>query len=820
MSVLLSWLRTAARAFTRSPAHSWSVAATLAVGIAFASATGVIARAIAFAGLPVRDAERVVVMWGVDGAGSFTHLPLAPLDVPPLADAMRGVATVAWGDYDGASAWDFRATDGASAPLRLRGTLAGGNYFELLGARPVLGRTLRQDDDVIGAERVIVLSHSAWRRHFGGDSSIVGRMFDGVQQGTRYTVIGVMPPGLDVPRGVEFWTAFSPTAARNGSLADSPWNVDVFARLEPGATAEQARQVLERYYQTLGANGKTPYRGATATVRTLPDLVTGDVRPVFAALAAAAVLVLLVTGVNVSGLLLLRATSRRRELAVRAAIGAARRRLVRELIVEHAMLATVGGLLGAMLAAALVRAFVRLAPPELPRVGDLVVDWSLLLFVVAVTAVIVLIVGVAPALAASRVAPATVLGGARSGAGGARADVRTRRFLVAAQVAMALVVLIGASLLGRSLLQLTALDLGMSASDELSIVELVPPAPESAAPAAEGSEPSRLVRWRSTLDAITSRLASTPGIVAVAPVTSPPFTSGWKGMIGAVGAPSDDSARRPYLNMELTDEHFLRSTGLALLRGRWLAGSDREDAPKVVVLSEGAARALFPGRDALGERVRLWGDAEGTVIGIVADTRYREFLEPGPAIYFPHRQFAAGVSFLLLRSTGDAASVASAVRSVVASVAPSVLVQERGSMRQLLSTPLARPRVLAAVLASYAIVVVVLAVAGLYTVIAGSVINRRREFGVRAALGATPASLMSLVLGEGMQLTVAGAAVGLLIALGASRALRALLHGVAPGDPTSFGASAMAMMVVCGAAVLVPAWRAGRADPARELRTE
>lgn len=816
----MTLLRTIARSLTRNPAHAWTVAATLAVGIAFASATGVIARAIAFGGLPVRDAERVVVMWGIDGAGSFTHLPLAPLDVPPLAEAMRGVATIAAGDYDGASAWVFRSTDGNQAPLRLRGTLAGGNYFELLGARPALGRTLRPDDDVIGAERVMVLSHSAWRAHFGGDPSVIGRSFDGVQQGARYTIVGVMPPGLDVPRGVEFWTAFAPTAARNGSLADSPWGVDVFARLAPGATAEQARQVLERYYQTLGANGKTPFRGATATVRTLPDLVTGDVRPVFAALAAAAVLVLLVTGVNVSGLLLLRATSRRRELAVRAAIGAARARLLRELVVEHATLAIAGGVLGAALSVALVKAFVRLAPSELPRVGDLGIDWSLLFMVVAVTAIIVLVVGVAPAIAASRVMPASVLGGARSSASGSTADVRVRRVLVAAQVAMALVVLVGASLLGRSLLQLNALDLGMSAADQLSAFELVPPAPESAAPAANGSDASRLTRWRGTLAEITAQLASTPGFVAVAPVTSPPFTTGWKGMIGAVGTPASDSARRPYLNMELTDEHYLQATGVRLTRGRWLAASDREKAPQVVVLSESAARALFPGRDALGERVQLWGESQGTVVGIVADSRYREFLEPGPTIYFPHRQFDAGVSFLLVRTAGDATSTTATVRNVVSAVAPAVLVQERGSIRDLLSSPLARPRVLSAVLSTYAIVVVILAVAGLYTVVAGSVVNRRREFGVRAALGATPASLLSLVLGEGMQLTIVGALAGLLVALGASRALRALLYGVAPNDPLSLAASAVSMLVVCGAAVLLPAWRAGRADPARELRAE
>ena len=768
----------------------------------------------------MRDAERVVVMWGIDAAGSFTHLPLAPLDLPQLAQRMAGVATVAAGDYNGATPWDFRLREASSRPLRLRSTLVGGNYFELLGVTPIIGRAVRPDDDVIGATRVMVLSHSAWRTRFGGDSAVLGRSLDAVQQGVPYTIVGVMPPGLDVPRGVDFWTAFAPTAARNGSLEGSRWNVDVVARFAPGATAEQARQVLEGYYRTLGASGRTPYRGATATVRTLPQLITGDVRPVFAALSAAAALVLLVTGVNASGLLLLRAASRRREFAVRAAIGGSRGRLAREILTEHLMLAIVGGGLGAVLAATLVRGFVRLAPSELPRIGDLTVDWTLVLAVTAATALVVLIMGVAPALSASRAQPATVLSGARPGAGGGYGDVRTRRALVAAQVAMALVVLVGASLLGRNLMQLNALGLGMSAADHLTIVELVPPAPDNAAPGAANDRTLQLGRWRETLDGITTRLAAAPGIVAVAPVTAPPFADGWDGLVSAAGTPADDSSRRPYLNMELTNQDYLRATGIALIRGRWIAESDREDSPVVVALSDRAARTLFPDREALGERVNLWEGRQGTVIGIVADSRYREFLEPRPTIYFPHRQFDAGVSFLAVRSAGDPANVVPTIRRVVAATAPSVLLQERGTMRALLAGPLARPRVLAAVMASYALIVVALAIAGLYGVVAGSVATRRREFGVRAALGATPAALTTLVLGEGLVVALLGAVVGLLVALAGSGWMRAVLYGVAPSDPFTLAAATIAILTVCAMAVALPAWRAGRVDPATELRGE
>ncbi|MEO7963189.1 MAG: ABC transporter permease, partial [Gemmatimonadaceae bacterium] len=655
-----------------------------ALGIGLASATGVVARAIAFAGLPVRDADRVVVLWGVDRAASFTHLPLAPKDMSPLSVAMRGVATVTASDYNGAYAWVFRAPNDAT-PLRMRGTLAGGEFFDVLGTRPQLGRALRPEDDVIGAPRVIVLSDHAWRTYFGGDRSAIGRALFALQQGVSYTIVGVMPPGLDMPRGVEFWTAFAPTAARNGSLDNSPWGVHVVARLAPNATAEQVRLVMNSYYATLAREGQSVFAGAHATSRSLQELVVGDVRPAFIALAAAAAVVLLVTCGNVAGLLLVRAGARRRELAVRAAIGAGRARIVGELLAEHALLAVGGGVVGTVLAAGMVRIFSVLAPAELPRIAEVGINCSLLIGVLMVTTLVVLVAGLAPALVAARVAPARVLGGAREGAGGRTGDARLRRALVGAQVALSLVVLAGASLVGRSLARLTSLDLGIPSADNLAFVELIPPFNASASSAKAKDEKAERERWRATQEGVMERLRATPGIAAIAPVAATPYAGpgGWDGRLQADDAAPDDSARRPYLNMEITNAEYLRVTGVSLLAGRWITDADRENSPPVVVLSARAARALFPSGSAVGRRVKAWSDTLATVVGVVGDTRYREFVEPRTTVYIPFRQFDMGASYFAVRTQGTPTGVAESVRRALAEINPDILVRESGTMRSL-----------------------------------------------------------------------------------------------------------------------------------------
>ncbi len=801
---------------------SWSIILTLGLGIGLAAATGVVARAVAFDGLPVRDGDRVLMLWGVDRAGSFSHLPLRPTDVASLTERMRGVADVAAADYNGATAWPFHSPSGSGAPLRLRGTLAGGRYFDVLGAVPVLGRALRLEDDVIGAERVMVLSHAAWRRHFGGDRRVIGRSLKSVIFGATYTIVGVMPPGLDVPRGVEFWTAFTPSAAVGGSLERSPWAVDVLARIAPGGTPGRVEEVLTSFYASLANKGQAQYAGARATSRTVAALVTGDVRAAFGVLAATAALVLVVTCGNVGGLLLLQASGRRRELALRAALGASRAALLSTLAARHAVLALAGGAVGLLVAIFAVRTFARLAPRELPRVEDLAVDWRLFAALTVVTALVVLVVGVGSALSATRVAPAAVLGGAPLGAGGTPRDVRARRLLVGGQVALALVVLSSASLVGRSLANLTTLDLGISAPDRLAFVELIPSAGWDDAPGATVDPASRRARWDALQDEILTRVAAIPGVVGVTPVVHEAYagSAGWDARLEAVGASTNDSTRRPYLNMEITNEDYLRVTGGTLVRGRWITRGDREGGDRIIVLSDGAARSLFPGEDPIGRRVRLWGEVTATVVGLVRDTRFRDHREARATFYLPHRQFDGAAAFLAVRTDVDPAGVVMAIRQVMSSLAPGLVVQDHGTLQTRLAEPLARPRLLAAVLGGFATVVVLLALAGVYTIVAGSVAARRREFGVRSALGATPQRMLGLVMGEGGRIAALGASVGVLLSLWGGRLLESLLYGVAPTDPATLGVSTVAVLLLCAIAVAPSAWRAAVVDPARELRGE
>jgi predicted permease len=803
----------------RSWVFTSTVVFTLGVGIALAAATGVIARAIAFAGLPVHDAERVVVLWGSDRAGSFTHLPLSPIDIGPLATAMRGVATVAASDYNGAYDWTFTSGLDGATPIRMRGTLAGGAMFDVFGVRALRGRLLRAEDDVVGGARVMAISERAWRTTFGGDEGVIGRVLSSPRYGASYTVVGVAPSGLDYPRGVDFWTALAPTAAINGSLAASPWNIDVVARLAPGATAEQARQVVQAYCAGLARDGRKVYDGARASVRTLPELVSGDVRPVFGAFGIAAFLGLLVTCGNVVSLFLVPASQRQRELVVRTALGAGRRRLMRDLLGEVSVLAVAGGTLGVLGAAAVLRLFVALAPATIPRLHQVTLDASLLAAVVSVTVVVVAVVGLAPALVAARTDPASVRGTSREAVGIHSANARVRRPVVAAQVAMALVVTIGAIQGMRSLMRQRALDLGLARAGSLAFVELTFP---YAGEVPRNRQAEALEGWRAAMESIMDRVRATPGIAGVAPITAAPFAGpgGWDGQVGPADLALGDSARRPYLNMEITNADYLSVTGVPLRQGRWITADDRDSSPRVVVFSEGAARLLFPDRDAVGQRVALWAGLTATVVGIAGDTRFREFLLPRPTVYFPFRQFDNATLHLAVRSAMEPQQAVGEVRRAVSGVNPGVLVHDAGTMNRYMDQALARPRLLAVVLMSYGAVIILLAITGLYAVVAGGVVARRREFGVRAALGATPRLLHAMVLREGLRVVLPGAVAGLGIAFFISRWSASLFYGIAPADVVTPTVSTVALMGLCALAITVPAWRASRANPARVLRSE
>lgn len=809
----LADLRLSLRGARRAPGFAAAVVGTLALGIGLAAAMGAIARAIAFDALPVRDQARVVVLWGEQPRRSFAHLPLALADAQEFARASRTMTDVAGVDYNGAWEWTFRSE---GVPARYRGSLVGGAWFRMLGVVPLVGRTLRPEDDVEGAPRVMVIGEGLWRRDFGGDPGVVGRTLVSHTFGTPYTIVGVVPSGLDVPRGAEFWTPVAATTMQGGRS----WSaVDVYGRLRPGATAEQARAEYTafRRARARSATDVAATADLVGTVRTLGTHVVGDVRPALAAVAAAALLVLAIACVNVAGLLLLRTARRHQELAVRAAIGAGAPRLVRQLLVEHGALAVLGGALGAGVAALAVRAFVALAPAELPRLGEVRVDGALLALATLATGAVVLLVGLVPALGAGRVPVADALRRQGRGVFGGRGAGRARRALVAVQVALALVVLAGAGLVTRSLARLQRVELGFAGGESVAVLPLA-----RAAAADEARGGARYVRDRT--ERLLARVRATPGVVDAATVTNLPFsgTGGWDGLMEAEGRAAADSASMPWLNMESTGASYLRTMGVALLRGRFLADADREGAAPVVVLSASAARRIWPGQDAIGRRLRFAGGDTlwRTVVGVVADTRYRDLVDPRPSIYFPYRQFPQPPEVLAVRTVGDAARLVPALRAAVAEAAPDVLLGGGGTMTSLLGRPLARPRLTAALLSTFAAIALVLTAVGLFGVVAASVAQRDREFGVRSALGARPRELARLALGEGLALAAVGAGVGLAATLGATRLLASSLYEITPTDPPTLAATAALLLAVCAAACLVPARRAARVDPATVLRGE
>ncbi|MFN2563520.1 MAG: ABC transporter permease [Gemmatimonadaceae bacterium] len=792
----------AVRSLRRRPGFTLLAASVLAAGIGTSTAIATVYSTVLLRRLPVRDQDRIVVMWGEHRARNFAHMPLKLEGFRAFRTQSRALSDAAAVDYNGA--WPRLLRDRGN-PVQLRGIPVSGDFFRVLGTRAFIGRTFSTQDDVPGAAGAIVISHAAWQNRFGRDPAVIGRTLQSVITGKSFTIVGVMPAGFEYPRGTEFWAPIVPTSLSAG-------DVDVIGRLADGATLENARDELSRFFREDGRSEIE--RGASGVARSLPELVLGDVRPVLRMLAAAVGLLLIVSCVNVANLLLIRGVERMREVAVRSALGAGRSRLVRQLLTESALLAAVAGALGALLAVMAIRGLVALAPAELPRVAELRVG-SAVLWAAAITLAVTVLFGLAPALWVARRGTGAALVGATRWGTEARSARLTKDLLVGGQVALAVLVLTGAGLVTRTLLQLQRLDVGF-APDRLLVAELGWPADKY----------DNARRGIALYDALVPAVQHLPGVVSTSPLLTTPFsgTGGWDGLF----VPEDQSAAaqagNPWLNVEVGSPTYFTTMGIPLHRGRLFTDADREGAARVLVVSEGTARALWPGRDAVGKRLKLGprGAEWWTVIGVVADTRYREFTTPRPTVYFPLRQipFPYPPTMLVVRTRGDPAAIVPALRRTIAAIDPDVVLAKASPMARLLDKPLAQPRLNALLLTFFAAIVLVLAAAGLYGVLAWTVRQRTRELGIRIALGADPRRVRRLVLRRGMGITAAGVAAGLLGALVATRALRALLFEVSPADPLTFvGAGAVIALVAMGAS-LVPARRATRVDPVVALRAE
>jgi putative ABC transport system permease protein len=801
MDSLWRTVRVGFRSLRRTPGFSVTAVLTLAIGIGLSTAVFTVAEALLIRRFPVADQDRIVLLWGETADGRFKNFPLDYTDVRRFVGASRSLQRAAYLQFEQTWPTTFRDGDRIST---LRQSLVSGDFFSVLGARPALGRALTPDDDLAGAAPVAVLSWTAWQRQFGGDRGVLGKRLTLHGSRVAFSIVGVMPQGLDYPRGVDFWAPIVPSTA---PTALPLMAYDVIGRLAPGATPATARTEISSFFR---ASGDAFMREVRGVVHTLPSLIIGDTRPAVIVFAAAVALLLLITCVNVATLLLVRGLGRAREIAVRTALGATRPQLVKQLLIENVVLALAGGAVGVALAFAVVRVFVAVAPPDLPRLDEIHVSSTALLGAVSITALALVVFAIAPAVLTSRVALVRMLrSGVRETA--SRRSRLTTESLVAAQLALAVVVLSAAGLIGRTLLELQRADLALDSS-RLLVASL-----------AISDQYGSVARQTAMLEAVDARLKVTPGVTELSPVVAVPFTRGWDGRPKAEGQSEQDAATNPMLNMEVVGDRYFDALGTPVLRGRTFTAADRQGASPVVMLSESAARAYWPTGDPIGKRlVGFEKDQFLTVVGVVPDTRFRDLRDPRATIYFPLRQstFPFVPLSLVIRTTGDPASVVPSVRRAVEEAAPGVLVSNAAPFETFLTQPLAQPRLNALLLGVFAGAAVALAAIGLFGVMMTMVRQRTRELGVRMALGATAADLRSLVMGRGLLIAASGAAAGLIGALATNRLLSAMLYEVSPTDALTLTLVAGLLLCVAAVATLIPARSSTRIDPVVALRAD
>src|SRR5690242_2222321 len=529
-------VRASVRALTRSPQFAVTAGVILALGIGLSTAVFTVSDALLLRKLPVRDQDRIVTLWGEKRDGSISNWPLDLRETRAFAHRARTMVDVGYTAYEGA--WPVAIREGDEL-TRLRRALVSGNYFTVLGSRPVLGRALRPEDDVVGAAPVAVISYPIWRRVFGGDPNVIGKPLVLEEFALRYRIVGVMPQGLEYPAGADFWAPFVPARVSSETDTTAYTALDLVARLAPNATAASAAAELTTFYTHQGASPMS--RELRGVAHTLPGVILGDARPAVLVFAAAAALLLLIACMNVANLLLVRGLGRTREIAVRVALGASRSQIVAQLLGENIIVALVGGAAGVGVAILAVKGFVAFAPADIPLLGRVELDATALGAAFVITTVATLVFGLAPAILATRADAHEVL---RSGtrASASRRSRRTREALVAAQVALAVLLLSAASLVGESLLNLAHARLAFDAS-HLIVAEL----------AIRYDEYGTTDKQVALIRELVTQLRATPGVSGVSPMVAMPFsgTGGWTGRGRLEGQSAVDAARNPMFNMDV-----------------------------------------------------------------------------------------------------------------------------------------------------------------------------------------------------------------------------------------------------------------------------
>ena len=805
METLLQDLRYSLRNLVRQPGFAMTAIVTLALGIGATTAIFSVVNAIVLRPLPYPDADRVVAL-----ANFYTTTGVRSLSIsaPDFRD-WRAQS----GSFDPLVYYRDDETSVAVAENADYGTVVRitPGFFDVLGVRAQMGRLLSPSEETPGGPLAIVITDAFWRRQFNASPQALGstvRFRD-----RTYDIVGVLPPGFRFSARADIYHA---AWVIPESPSRSAHNYRVIGRLRDGVTLEQANAEMIGIARRL--EQEYPTSNAEKSVRVVPlqEILVGGSRATLYVLLAAVAFVLLIACANVANLLLARATVRGREMVVRAAVGAARARLVRQLLTESAVLGLLAGVGGVLLAGVGVAALVALAPPDLPRLDEIAIDRTALGFALLISLASSVIFGLAPAVQVSRV---QLVEGLRQGGKGSALGARSgwaRNAFVIAEVALAVVLVVGAGLLGRSLLALAAVDMGFSPERLLVMRTAVPVSSAQEAPRATAF-------YRDLLP----ELRVVPGVIALAGVTSLPTAVRSNGGYWIQGgpAPEQQGIRSPQAIFNVVTPDYFRAMRIPVKRGRDFHDGDRRDAPLVAIVNEALVRASFPSEDPLGRTVRAGLDTlePMTIVGVVADVRtWGPSRSAQAEIYMPYEQHPGPATALTLVARTDASdplALTETMRRKIRERNPEVPVKAE-TMEMTLQTASATPRFRTFLLVVFAVVALLLAVAGIYGVMAYSVNQRVPEIGVRVALGASPGDILKMIVGQGARLAAVGLALGIALALAASRLLEGLLFGVTARDPLILAAVTMLVAAAALGACYIPGRRALRVEPMIALRSE
>lgn len=784
---------------------------TLAIAIGLATAMAAIVDGVLLRPLPVLDEGRVVII--EKRAPSDPSLrPFAVLDLLALQQEHGAFAQVAGVQYDGAFPYPMRDGDRVRS---VTGSLVSSGFFSVLGVRPAAGRLFEKGDGVEGAPVAAVISYGFWKREYGSDPGVVGRTVHFIESSP--TIVGVAPPGFEYPNGVEIWVAMRFNREALTSRSVRPFAL--LARLSRHADISDAQAAATTFVRRQEASyAPDEAKGQHAVVMTLRDALVGSAKSSLVMLSAAVGLLFLLAAVNVANLFLVRATVRQQEMAMRGALGAGRSRLLRQLVTESGVVTISASILGSAIAYLLVRLLVRLSPADLPRLGDVRVDVHALLFALLAGGACALLAGLLPSLWILR---RESVGALRIGARAGRDSVGTSRLknvLVASQIALGVVLVTAAMLLARRFSDLATIDPGYAAS-RLTLVSL-------AVPASMATPPARLLTFYSELAA---RVSTAPLVESATPLMIEPFTGsgGWDATYSLVGQSSAEAGGNPTLDMQVVAPGYFKAMDVPLLQGREFTATDIEGGLPVAILSDAAASRAWPGKDVLGQRIKIGppGGAEPwrTIVGIALDTRYRDLTAAIPMIYMPYAQDDAGPllpSYLAVRSRAGPSTIRDLVRAAAGQLDASALVVEARPFKQLMSVPLARPRLNSALVGIFSLVALLLAALGLYGTLTSTVVQRTPELGIRMTLGAKPSEVRTLIAASGLRVAAVGIACGIVATLGAAKLLRSIVFGVPSSEPWILALVVLVLLATCTLACLLPALRASRIDPIVALRND